>query len=144
VLLVGTDWVPVATAAELTRLAPAKITILGGTGAVSAAVAQALADYAPTVVRIGGADRYATASLLSAAAFPKATRVLLATGTNFADALSGSPVAAGIPGSVLLSLPSCMPSVTSAEIDRLTATRITLLGGTGALSSAVQARTVCS
>ncbi len=47
VLLVQPTTVPASIAAELTRLSPAHIVLLGGTGAVSAAVASALGAFVP-------------------------------------------------------------------------------------------------
>ena len=143
VLLVGANALPSVTATELKRLKPAKITVLGGTGAVSAEVAKALGGIAP-VTRLAGVDRYATSAAVSKASFPTATRALLANGTSFADALSGGSVAAGVPGPVLLSKATCIPSVVRNEVTRLGVSRVTLLGGTGALSSAVASLTTCS
>ncbi|MCU0266784.1 MAG: cell wall-binding repeat-containing protein, partial [Actinomycetia bacterium] len=143
VLLVAPGAVPAATAAELTRLRPARITVLGGTGVVSSAVASALAGYAPTVRRLAGADRYATAAAISAAEFPTAPRALLATGSGFADALAGGPAAARAAGPVLLSQPACVPTSTGVELARLRAGQVTLLGGTGSLSAAVAALVPC-
>jgi hypothetical protein len=142
ILLVKPTTLPAATAAELKRLNPSKITVLGGTGVVSGAVGSALAAIAP-VSRLAGADRYATAVALSKSVFPTATRALLATGSDFADALSGAPVAAGVPGPILLSRQGCVPQVTRDELTRLAVGRVTLLGGTGALSAAVGTLTVC-
>ena len=142
-LLVRAGSVPAVTANELRRLRPAKITILGGTGVVGSGVADALRSIAP-VVRVGGADRYATSALISKAAFGSATRVLMASGETFADALSGGPPAAALPGPVLLSKPSCVPSSVGSEITRLRASRVTLLGGTGALSASVAALRGCA
>lgn len=70
ILLVRQNSIPGETAAELTRLAPDKIVILGGTAAVSVAVETALAGFAPTVERIAGSNRYDTAAKLSAATYP--------------------------------------------------------------------------
>jgi hypothetical protein len=71
ILLVRTDSIPAATAAELARLNPAKIVILGGTGVVSPTVATALAAFtAGTVERVSGIDRYETAAAISQANFP--------------------------------------------------------------------------
>ncbi|SES36183.1 Glycosyl hydrolase family 12 [Pedococcus cremeus] len=145
VLLVGATAVPSVTATELKRLKPAKITVLGGTGAVSAGVANALAGYTTgSVSRLSGADRYATSVAISKAAFPSATRALLASGSVFPDALSGGSVAAGVPGPLLLSRPTCVPAAVRTEITRLAASRVTLLGGTGVLSGAVASLTTCS
>ena len=107
ILLVDTRTVPSPTLAELKRLQPKKITLLGGTAAVSAAVATQLQSVAP-VTRIAGADRYATSAAVSKATFTTAPRLLLATGTTFADVLvgrrrcgqhprSGTALAAGLP-----------------------------------------------
>ena len=143
VLLVSATGIPAETVAELQRLKPARITILGGTGAVPATVASALAAYAPQVRRLAGTDRYGTAVAVSQAYFGSASRVLVASGAGFADALSGAARAAALPGPVLLSASTCLPAVDVTEISRLAASRVTLLGGTGALSSEVEALTPC-
>ena len=70
ILLVSLNAIPGETAAELTRLAPDKIIIVGGTAVVSASVESGLAAYAGTVERIAGANRYDTAAKLSAATYP--------------------------------------------------------------------------
>jgi hypothetical protein len=70
VLLVRRDSIPGETAAELVRMSPDKIVIVGGTAAVSQAVENGLAPYAATVQRIAGANRYDTAAKLSAATYP--------------------------------------------------------------------------
>ncbi len=69
-LLVAQNAIPGETAAELTRLAPDKIIIVGGTAGVSPAVEDGLTAYAGTVERIAGANRYDTAAQLSAATYP--------------------------------------------------------------------------
>jgi len=70
ILLVRQNSIPGETAAELTRLAPDKIIIVGGTAVISASVESGLAAYAGTVERIAGANRYDTAAQLSAATYP--------------------------------------------------------------------------
>ncbi|HEY5187311.1 MAG TPA: cell wall-binding repeat-containing protein [Actinomycetes bacterium] len=144
VLLVTSSGIPAETVAELRRLHPGRITILGGPGAVSAAVATSLATYAPTVRRLSGVDRYGTAAAISQAFFGSASRVFLATGSGFADALSAAALAAAVDGPVLLSDYACVPAADLNEISRLSANQITLVGGPGALSSAVQNLTACS
>jgi putative cell wall-binding protein len=144
VLLVQKGSVPAATLAELTRLAPKKITVLGGAAAVSDAVVTALKAITPTVERWSGADRYATSVAVSSKAFSTATRVLVATGEQFADALAGAAVAAGAPGPMLLSTPGCVPASVAAEIARLGATSVTLLGGTSALGAGVASLKACT
>ena len=72
ILLVAQNSIPGETAAELTRLAPDRIVIVGGTAVVSSSVEAGLVAYAPTVERIAGANRYDTAARLSASTFPVA------------------------------------------------------------------------
>jgi len=75
VLLVQQNAIPAPILAELNRLQPEKIIIVGGTGVISDSVKSALESlgFGPTVERIAGADRYATAAALSEASFPVTT-----------------------------------------------------------------------
>src|SRR6185437_12527687 len=67
------------------------------------------------VVRYGGADRYATA-LAVADALGDPSTVMLATGTNFPDALAAGPAAASVGGVVLLSDGTALPSSVSTYL----------------------------
>jgi hypothetical protein len=72
VLLVQQNAIPPATLAELNRLQPERVIIVGGTSVISAGVegqVQALA-YTQQVVRYAGTNRYETAAALSQAVFP--------------------------------------------------------------------------
>jgi putative cell wall-binding protein len=134
--------IPAATASALSFLHPAKIVVLGGTGAVSDAVKGALAGYtsagAAGVTRISGASRYATAAAISAATYsPGVEEVLIATGLNFPDALAGAAVAGKLGDPLLLVTSTAIPTATATELTRLKPHRITILGGTGAVSSSV-------
>ena len=121
ILLVRNDGIPGPTAAQLARLRPRTVKILGGTAAVSAAVAQSLTAYAPNVVRLAGPNRYATAGAISKDAFPGgAPKIFIATGDNFPDALAGG-AAAGVAGApILLVSQNDIPNPTMSEIQRLT------------------------
>lgn len=146
VLLVTEDAIPAETDAELRRLLPRSIVILGGTAAVSAAVESSLRTYTVPVLvsRAAGDDRYATSVALSEATFPDgAERVYLSTGRNYPDALAGGPVAASGPGPLLLVPGTCVPGSVMAEIARLGASSIVLLGGSGAVSSALASLQPC-
>jgi putative cell wall-binding protein len=142
VLLATRDAIPSSTAAELDRLNPGRIVVLGGESVVSAAVLEAARSYTMgTVTRIGGADRYATAVQLSAATFARGvSTVFIATGADFADALSAGPV--GAP--VLLARATCVPRIVIDEINRLNPTTVTVLGGMSVLSTAVRNLTPCA
>jgi putative cell wall-binding protein len=125
--------------AELTRLHPGKIVILGGASAVSDAVSAALQAYTTgTVTRVSGVDRFATSAAISAADFaPGVPVAYIANGYNFPDALSGAPVAGIKGGPVLLVEPGSVPDVVKAELTRLHPGKIIILGGVSAVSDLV-------
>jgi len=144
ILLVGPTAVPSATAAELARLRPARIVVLGGTGVVSDGVLGALRGYTTSgnVTRLAGADRYATAIAISQATTgtdaPRA--VYLATGGAFADGLAGTPAAARAGGPLLILPSATLTQPIIDELRRLNAPRVVILGGIGAVSAAIAAQ----
>ncbi len=69
ILLVPGTSIPAVVTAELTRLHPTNIVILGGTGVVSSGVETDLGTYG-AVTRLAGADRYETAVAISQALNP--------------------------------------------------------------------------
>jgi putative cell wall-binding protein len=108
---------PKATSDEITRVLPAggTVYVLGGTAAVPDSVVNQLKSSGLTVVREAGADRYATAVAV-ATELGNPTTVLLATGTNFPDALAAGPAAAHLHGVVLLTAGSVLPTATSTYL----------------------------
>jgi len=140
ILLVTKDSIPVSAAAELLRLQPKRIVILGSTGVVTNAVATAAKDYtAGTVSRIAGADRYATAAAISAATFaPGVSVAYVATGANFPDALVGAAAAGSRGAPVLLVTQNSIPDATRAELARLQPGKIVVLGAPGVVGDNVK------
>lgn len=138
ILPVAKDVIPSAIKAELNRLDPKKIVILGGTGAVSTAVETELKAYTDgAVVRLAGTDRYTTAATISADTFAANVPVVyISTGFNFPDALAGGPVA-GISGGPILLVGATIPGATKKELNRLEPAKIVILGGTGVVNEAV-------
>lgn len=137
-LLVRTDAITDATAAELSRLQPQRIYILGGPGVVSDAVAAQLDAYTTGAVdRLWGLDRYATAAAVARTFWSRGS-AFVATGQNFPDALAGGAVAGRDGAPVLLARGSPFPLATGQEILRLGSPRLIMLGGTGALSAGVE------
>jgi len=100
-----------STQAEIARVLPAGGTVylLGGTAAIPASVATTLTGLGYVVQRLGGADRFGTAIVVAAALGNPGT-VLLATGTNFPDALAAGPAAAHVDGVVLLTDGPVLPA----------------------------------
>ena len=138
ILLVTKDAIPGATLAELKRLKPKKVIMLGGRGVVSQAVESELKKRA-TTARQAGSDRYSTAAAISASHFDAGVEAaFVATGEDFPDALTGGPAAAKLGGPILLTRKGKLPSATASELRRLRPKRIIVLGGTGVVSEAVE------
>ncbi len=140
ILLLPRDTIPAETVNELNRLQPQKIVILGGTGVVSNTVQAQLGSFTSgSVERLAGANRFATAAAISASEFSPGVEVAyIATGANFPDALAGGPLAALNTGPILLVNRDGIPGETAAELTRLKPSRVVILGGTVAVSSAVE------
>ena len=137
VLLVRPNSLPSATAAQLERLAPERIVVLGGPVAVSDAVVEALGAYGD-VERQYGQDRYRTAAKISGDYEPGLDTVFVASGVDFPDALAGSARAGHLDVPVLLVRPNNIPLATKAELQRLHARNVVILGGFGAVSEEVE------
>lgn len=146
IVLVTRDALPDASAAELARIAPDEVVVLGGEVAVSAQVLDAIEDLlGVTPTRLAGDDRFATAALISRDAFPDgAAAIFVATGLGFPDALSGAPAAALVPGPVLLTGTECIPDVVADEVLRLAAPTTTILGGKTAIGTRAAQLLPCS
>jgi putative cell wall-binding protein len=108
---------PAATQAELTRVlgSGGQVYLLGGTSAIPSSVESQLKAMGYQTTRLAGSNRYATAVDVADAMGDPAT-VLLATGTNYPDALAAGPAAAHVGGAVLLTGGSVMPSETAAYL----------------------------
>ena len=141
VLLVDHDAVPAPTAAELDRLRPRRITVLGGAAAVADTVLDRLEVFSTgPVTRVAGADRYATAAAVAAAAFPRGGPVaFVATGEAFPDALAAGAAGGCAGGPLLLATATELPAATAAELQRLHPPRVFLLGAPSTLSAKLEA-----
>lgn len=143
-LLTLPSMLPASTAAEIARLKPKTVYVLGGTASVTASVTAQIAKYGAKVVRLGGADRYQTAALAASqtAALLRAkgksvSVMFLATGGTFPDALAASPIAAKLGRPVLLTDPFTLSAATKHEIAALKVKKIVILGGTSSVTPAV-------
>lgn len=94
---------------------------------------------APPDLRIAGTDRIDTAVKLSKEAFPQgASAVVVARDRDFPDALAAVPLAAAAQGPLLLNPTESLHAGVKAEIQRLGATTVYLMGGTVAQSMQVE------
>ncbi len=146
-LLAEKNWLPPATRDHLASQRPTRIVILGGesvlsTRTVAAAVGATGRDPATVdVERFSGEGRFDTAADIARhVGVPTDGRVFVASGREYADALSiGSYAGAdGVP--ILLVEPTSVPPATRAFIAENASriTRFELIGGTAAVSQQVE------
>lgn len=131
------DVVPAATLAELERLEPGTVHVLGGPAAVSSALFNELAvagDW--DMNRIGGADRFATAAEIAELVEAAGNTVIVATGRTFPDALAMGPLAYAGPHPVLLTEVGTLPAATAAALEGID--DVLIAGGPAAVSAAVE------
>lgn len=88
--------------------------------------------------RIAGADRYQTAVAISRKGWVSSDYVVLARGDNFADALCAGPLAKKYNAPVLFTGKYAAGQETLAEIERLKAVSVIIVGGYGAISADVE------
>ena len=87
--------------------------------------------------RIFGDDRYETSVEISKSYFKKADKVILASGMNNADALVAASYADLSKAPILLTKTNDLPSHTMAEIERLNASEVVIVGGNASVSYSV-------
>ncbi len=139
VLLTRGDRLPSGTAAELERLAPAEIVLVGDAGAVATRVATAAAEVAP-VVRVDTDDPVAAARALTRAAFPAASAAWV-VGTDSATDLAVGAAAAAARRSPLVVVDADARSLPAADLDLLTDLGVrsaTVVGGRQAVGKGVE------
>lgn len=144
-LLTPAGAVPAAVLAQIGRLTPRTVVVVGGPLSVSDAVMEAISRQiaGATVVRVGGADRYEVSRALvsdTEVGVPHAGELYVASGADFPDALTASPAAAHRHAPVLLVDGSeGAPSAAEADVIRtLGVTAVTIVGGPRSVGSALE------
>ena len=129
VLLTAGATLPTATAAHLAGHPTATTYAVGGPAVLAV----------PDAVALTGDDRYATSAAVAARLFPAPPTVALATGTAFADALTGAAAAATEGAPLLLTPPTSLGAAARTYLDdRATAaTPVLVYGGRAAVSDTV-------
>ncbi|MBK9180856.1 MAG: cell wall-binding repeat-containing protein [Acidimicrobiales bacterium] len=102
--------------------------LLGGPAALGPAVEQSLRDAGFAVTRLAGPTRYETAVAV-ARQVGSANPVLVATGTDFADALAAGAAAAARGGVVVLTAGTALPPATAQFLDGLADVAVFAVGG---------------
>ncbi|MDO5628679.1 MAG: cell wall-binding repeat-containing protein [Mobilicoccus sp.] len=129
-LLSGPGALPPATREALKRLAPEQIVLVGGTSVLTPALSREVTALLPAsqVTRVAGANRYETNAAILAR-IGDTDGLLVATGTDFADALTGVPVGARLKAPVALTPTHCVGSDLAARLARLPEQARVVLGG---------------
>ncbi|WP_210366129.1 cell wall-binding repeat-containing protein [Bacillus sp. REN3] len=133
ILLTKPDKLPVETA-EVLKSRPVEETIVvGGEASVNKTVYSHLVK----PVRIGGKDRYEVALNIHVKYFPEADRLFIATGSTFADALSGSVLIAKENTTLLLTGRDALPGSVAAVLGSRKDRSYVVLGGTGSVGNGI-------
>lgn len=90
------------------------------------------------IERISGDNRIETAIQISMYGWEQAENVILARADNPADALSSASLSGALDAPILLTYPNNLSNSVLDEINRLGASTVYLLGGTGAISAEIE------
>ncbi|MCK8100365.1 SpoIID/LytB domain-containing protein [Bacillus sp. 2CMS4F] len=116
---------------------PSKVTIVGGPLSVSTGVETTLKKQA-TVKRIGGVSRYQVSANIVKELNMKATKVFMSNGQTFADALTGSVLAAKQGSPLLLVESGSLPSPVADVVAEKGTQSFALLGGSISISDSLK------
>jgi putative cell wall-binding protein len=108
-------------------------------GGQAAAAMTTIKGSAKSYVGFVGSDRYETAAKVAAEflATGKADQIGIATGTVYADALTGGSYMATVDGPLLLTNPKVLPAFTADAISKSSTQEINIFGGNMAISKDV-------
>ncbi len=149
ILLATSTQLPPETAAALSGVGSA--TIVGGTDAVSSSVSNAIGGIVSTVqTRLSGSNRYATSAAVAnaaAAAGLSLSRLWLATGTNWPDAVAAGVAVADDGGVLLLVDPGDLAASAASRTviaAQASSGSATILGGPAAVSLNVEGQVIAA
>ena len=130
------------TALRIQQYEPSKVYIIGGNAAVSPNVERRVAELLGSsdgIKRIAGSTRYDTSLKVASELSGSSDTVIVATGTNYADALSISPYAFATGSPVLLCDPRAgLSDDAIAAIKKAGYEKAVIVGGTAAVPQKVE------
>jgi putative cell wall-binding protein len=136
------DRLPESTRAELERLDPAEIVVVGGINSVGASVFSQLQEMVPDTIRIAGADRYEVARNLIDYGWGETgtDAAYIATGVDFPDALAASAAAGsrGIPVILVYGKSETLDAPTMDMLGDLGVTEPIIAGGPASVSPGIE------
>lgn len=142
ILMSNSSSVPNLILQKLNSIKPSKVYMIGGTGVLSANIKNSIKSALSyitdqNIVRISGNDRYETSINVSNYFNLDSLSVVISSGLNFPDALSGSALAAKLNAPILLTDGKNIDKQ-KGYIDSSKYNNILVLGGEGAVSSSVR------
>jgi putative cell wall-binding protein len=138
VLLATDEALPPATIEALRELRIERVVLIGGGAAMAGSVEQQVRELGMEATRLSGRDRFGTAAavLHGLPLFGEVRdrrRVVVATGTDFPDALTAGPLAARLGTALTLAAPGQVPPAVRDELQLRQARSAVLVGGNAAL-----------
>lgn len=138
ILLTEAGALTASTKAAIKDFGITQVVIAGGPNVVSQNVANELADMGVAVTRSYGDTRYGTATEIASKFFPYSTSAIVATGSNFPDALAAVPLAAKRNAPILLADKDSVPAEVNDYIPNSEITDITVVGNQAAIGQLVK------
>ena len=132
ILLTGTNKLSEATKTAIDSLGVKETIVIGGTSVVSESIFKKL----PDATRLAGKDRYDTNIAVANHFEVESKHVYVATGKLYADALTGSVLAAKNDSAIVL-VHDAVPEVASTYIKGEKIEHITIFGGTNSVNNKV-------
>ncbi len=141
ILTTATDALPTEIKGEISRLGATKVIILGGSLAVSSNVETELRNMGLVIERISGIDRYeVSAKIASKVLDANSSSVIVVNGENYPDGLLAAPYAGNSGQPILYTRTDALPaSIKTFLTNNPNINEFTIVGGTGAVSTAVEA-----
>src|SRR5690606_2259127 len=132
ILLTRSEFLPKGTIDALAKLGTNNSIVVGGELVISSEVLNEL----PNAMRISGRDRYDTNIELANHYSLNTNHAYIATGKQYADALTGAVLAARNDSAILL-VHAAVPPATVGFLEASNVNQLTILGGEVAVSSSV-------
>lgn len=124
---------------QITKIKPSKVYIVGGASVVSENVEKEIKGLAPNseITRLSGSNRYETSTNVYKYFNLQSNNIVLASGKDFPDALSGSLLASKLNSSIVLSDEENL-DIQQKDFDEKGILNFYILGGASALSKNVE------
>lgn len=139
ILLTPANWLSKATIKVLNNWKVQNVIIIGGETVVSKEIEKALKSAGITTIRVFGLNRHETSIEVAKHFFKNINKAVLATGLNFADALSGGVFAASKNAPIILSDKDVLVDDLAKYLkDSKNVDQVYILGGVNSISDTIK------